>query len=366
MIQLMIRLLALCLSLTLQPHAASAQHSTIKIGVMVCLTGACMEMGTNSLHGIQLAQEEINAAGGILGKKIELVVQDTREMDSPKNAVSAYQNLRLDKDIKLIIGPTWTVGALPLTPIIARDRDIIVTSPSLGVESFNESADNIFNLWPHDSIATKALAKFAIDHGWDRVAVISDQFPWESTLAKVFREEYKRLGGKEALFVETTGNETDLRFLASRIKQANPNALFLSNYTQIGLTGRALRDLRVSLPMLTILLENSQIAISDGTLEGIYFAEYEAATADFNERYFKKFKTQPGLASDTGYDTLRLYAMALEQSPSDSALIKTLLESRFKGASGDIVFDAKGGMVKTPLIRMLSKGARVPAALYLD
>ncbi|MCG3769686.1 MAG: hypothetical protein JW384_00815 [Nitrosomonadaceae bacterium] len=69
MIQLMIRLLALCLSLTLQPHAASAQHSTIKIGVMVCLTGACMEMGTNSLHGIQLAQEEINAAGVSSGKR---------------------------------------------------------------------------------------------------------------------------------------------------------------------------------------------------------------------------------------------------------------------------------------------------------
>jgi branched-chain amino acid transport system substrate-binding protein len=127
-----------------------------------------METGTNALRGVQLAQEQINKSGGILGRQIELVVQDTREMDSPANAVSAYRQLRLDSDIELFVGPSWTVGGLPVAPIAARDN-VVVMAPSIGLEGFNEASDNLFNLWPHDSVATKALAQYAIDHGWKGV-----------------------------------------------------------------------------------------------------------------------------------------------------------------------------------------------------
>lgn len=337
------------------PHSARSESPPLKIGVMLCLSGACAEVGSNSLNGIRLAQEEINATGGVLGRKIELVVQDTREMDSPKNAVSAYQSLRLDKEISLIIGPTWSVGGMPLAPIISKDPAVIVTSPSVGVEAFNETSDNIFNLWPHDSVATRALARYAIDQKWNHVAVLSNQFPWESSLAKVFREEYQRLGGKESVFIELTGTETDLRSSVARIKKAQPDALFMTNYTQLGLTGRTLRDLQLAVPMMTVLLEATQIALANGSLEGVLFAEYHSPAADFQERYKAKFKLAAGMSSDTGYDTLMVYRRAIEtaQSLDHQVMIDTLLKTRYSGASGEVVFDSKGGVIKEPVIKFL-------------
>jgi ABC-type branched-subunit amino acid transport system substrate-binding protein len=65
-----------------------------------------------------------------------------------------------------MIGPTWTVGAMPINSLIAAEKDIIVISPSVGVKEFNETSHNIFNTWPHDEKATRELAGYAIAQGW--------------------------------------------------------------------------------------------------------------------------------------------------------------------------------------------------------
>lgn len=81
-----------------------------------------------------------------------------------------------------------------MAPIAARDP-VILTAPTIGLEAFNETGSNIFNLWPHDSVSTKTLAAYALQKGWGRAAVVSNTDPRESQLAKVFSDEYKRLGG---------------------------------------------------------------------------------------------------------------------------------------------------------------------------
>ena len=173
----------------------------LKIGVVLCLTGGCKQTGTHTLNGLMLARDEINSRGGIHDRQVELVVQDSRELDSPSHAVSAYRQLRLDRSISLFVGTSWSIGGLAVAPIAARDP-VILTSASIGLEAFNEAGSNIFNLWPHDSVSTKALARHAIDRGWRKAAVISNTNPWESQLAQVFRDEYKRLGGSETNFFE--------------------------------------------------------------------------------------------------------------------------------------------------------------------
>ena len=84
----------------------------IKIGVLLCLTGDCAEWGENSLNGLKLASEEINNNGGVLGRPVELVIQDSAE-DNPADSVSAYRQLVLQK-VKYIIGPNWTKGGFLL------------------------------------------------------------------------------------------------------------------------------------------------------------------------------------------------------------------------------------------------------------
>lgn len=161
----------------------------------MCLSGECAADGTSAVHGAEIAAAEINAAGGVLGKKIVFTTQDTAEAVSGAKAINAYRQIRLDPEIHYLIGPTWTPGGLTLAPVASKDKTIILMTPSLGVRDFNEAGDNIFNIRGTDDIATRATAKVAIENGWKTAAIFSSQQPWESLQAKIFQEEYEKLGG---------------------------------------------------------------------------------------------------------------------------------------------------------------------------
>ena len=335
----------------------------LKVGVVLCLTGACKANGTHALNGLMLARDEINAQGGILGRTIELVVQDSREVESPSHAVSAYRQLRLNPEISLFVGASWSIGGLAIAPIAARDP-VIITSPTIGLETFNETGDNIFNLWPHDSVSTKALAALAIQKGWRTAAVISNTNPWESELAKVFRDEYKRLGGVETDFWEfSSSDSSQLRTIAAKIRRTPPGFIFMTNYSQLGLTGRALKELDIKTPMATILLEDPQIEVANGSLEGVIFATYSDSAKDFVDRYRARFSLAPDLGADTGYDVLYVYKSAIERAKGFdlNAIKREMLATQMQGASGPITFDSKGGVVKTPIIKKLQGSERVLA-----
>jgi len=354
-------LAAMTLFLCFSAHVV-ADNKLLKVGVVLCLTGACKQTGTHALNGLMLARDEINSKGGILGRKVELVVQDSREAESPSHAVSAYRQLRLDPEISLFVGTSWSIGGLALAPIAARDP-VILTAPSIGLEAFNQAGPNIFNLWPHDSVSTKALAHFAIDKGWRKVAIISNSHPWQSELARIFREEYKALGGVETNFFEIPSSDsTQLRSLAAKIKLSKPDVVFLTNYSQLGLTGRAFKEVGLERPTMTILLEDAQIEIAHGALDGIIFVGYEDSAQDFVERYRAAFSLAPDLGADTGYDILYFYKNGIERlgSTDPKLLQKVLLESELLGASGTIRFDSKGGVIKKPVFKRLLGSKRVP------
>lgn len=361
---LKLSLVALSLLAPLLSAPCSADEwKNVKVGVMLCLSGPCQEVGTNALNGIRLASDELNQMGGILNRPVEIVVQDTREMLSPANAVSAYKQLRLDPLIKLFIGPTWSVGGLPLAPIIAKEPEVIAMSPTLGVEAFNEAGDNIFNVWPHDSVSTKSLAKYAVDHGWKRAAVLSALEPWGATQAAIFREEYKRLGGTETVFIEVNTTETNLRPYALKIKNSSPDVIFTTNYNQLDLVGKAFAEIKSPTQLMTILLENTVVKNAAGTLNGILYAAYDPATPAFFRNYQKKYSVEPGIGSDTGYDALMVLAHGVVNAAElDVGKIRSaLVRMRHDGASGEIRFDSKGGVIKTPHIMKLSGEERVRA-----
>lgn len=270
-------------------NRSTADEPSFHIGGMLCLTGDCAEVGDNSRKGMTLASEELNASGGVLGRKIELKFEDTREMSGPGGAISAYNALVLDPNIRYLIGPTWTVGGLPLAPILARRTDVIAISPSLGVADYNEAADTIFNVWPHDDSSTQALAEYAFKKGWRTVAVLSDQGPWESVQAKNFISSFEKLGGKISVFLEPSPDVKDLRSEVSKIKRSGADFIFMSNYTVMDIAAKELRVQQVKLPTMGILLDDIRLNNAEGALEGLIYVQYPAANSDFTERFKSKF-----------------------------------------------------------------------------
>jgi branched-chain amino acid transport system substrate-binding protein len=338
------------LSTILISFTLHADNETVKIGALLCLSGDCAETGQNALNGAMLAVEEINNSGGILKRKVELVVEDTQEQASPANSVSAYQKLKMQSNINYLIGPSWTIGALPIAPIIAKDSNVVITAPSVGVADFNETSANIFNIWPHDSIATKKLARFALSKNFKRATIFSNQNPWESAQAKIFNDEFKRLGGEVELLLEPLASTRDLKSEVLKIKQVNPDFVFFSNYTQMDIASIELKRQKYQGQILAILMDETRLKNSRGALQGAIFADYPPATEMFKNNYYNKYKVKAGIASNTGYDVIKMYALAFEKANSfDVQKVLPIYKSlEYNGASGFIKFDEKGGVQKKP------------------
>lgn len=359
LVSLLISVLVM-IAISFHKSSLAEEVSTMKLGVLLCLTGDCAEWGNNSLKAIQLAVEELNAKdGGVLGKKIELQVQNSKEADGGSNAVSAFKYLTLNPEVHYIIGPTWSTGGLPIVPLIAAKKDMIVTSPSLGVASFNETADNIFNTWPHDAYSTKALANYAVKQGWKKVAIFSgNDDPWVMTQGNTFEEEFKRLGGEVSIKIEVNRKTTDVKVEAAKVKASNPDAVFYSDTYNMSKVARELRAMKFQGHQLSILMDDTRVKEAQGALEETIFAQYEEANPEFQTAYQKKYAEKPGITADTAYDTVKLYAQAIKQAGSfDTNKVKeVLLKADYQGASGRIVFDAQGGVIKTPVFWFVRNG----------
>ena len=338
-----------------------------RIGMVTCLTGACAEIGQNSQRGAELAAKELNDNGGVLGRKIEFKIQDSHEAESGAEAVSAFRNLRTDQSIHYYIGPTWTPAGLAIAPIAAKMQDVIMTSPSLGVANFNEAGENLFNLWPHDEIGTRALARYALKQGWQRTAIFSSQQPWCLDQGHAFQEEYKKFGGVVADYEEPLPQATDLNTELMRIVRSKPDAVFFSNFLQYGMAALKLRKLNFKGTFICILLDNTQLEISQGALDGALYASYPGATGAFVEKYTVTYGAKPGIGSDSAYDVVKLYAKCITEAKSfDTQVVqKLMLAEQYDGASGHIVFDSKGGVKKTPTLYKVN-GAKFEAVAALE
>lgn len=345
-------------------NASTLYAETWKIGVLVCVSGACAESGENSRKGIDLAIEDLNKLGGVLGKKVEYVLEDTAEgTSSGAGAVTAFKKLTTDSQLKYLIGPSWTPGALSVAPIAAAQSKLIIASPSVGISDFNKAGDNIFNFWPSDEEATKFLAVFAIKKNWKKVAIFSSQQPWESLQGQTFNTSFKLLGGEISSFQEPLPTDVDLRVQSLKIKNSEPDAVFLSNYTQMGVAAKQLRTIGYKGPLFAILMDETRIKTSQGALEETIFAGYPEPDSGFSIRFKEKFGIEPGIGADTTYDIVKLYVWAIENAGSfDVRMVqKEIASAKFSGASGNIEFDEYGGVIKVPTLYQVKNSKK---ALY--
>jgi branched-chain amino acid transport system substrate-binding protein len=344
-------LVAFCAALlSLLSSEASASPDVMNLGVMVCLSGDCAQWGANSLKGIQLAQEEINKDGGILGHRVELKIQDTKEGTSGSGAVTAFKNLTNDPSIKYFIGPTWTSGGLTVGPI-AKNMNIIVTSPSLGVKEFNEYGDNLFNVWPHDEASTEALAAYAFQHGLKRVGILSSQQPWSFDQGHIFERSFKKLGGEITRIEEPLPLDTNVRPEVLRIKASNPQAILFTDYG--GLVGGAklFRELKFQPPFLfPVDVDQAHIEAANGALEGLILTRYQAPSSEFRSKFKARFNEEPAVTADKAYDLMYLYRKAITgaQSFEPSKVKSVLARTQIDGVSGPISFDEKRAVQMKP------------------
>jgi ABC-type branched-subunit amino acid transport system substrate-binding protein len=276
-------LASLVLSLFVSTLTSYTQAEDIKVGALLCLSGACADTGNNSLKGIQLAIEELEKS---TDDKIELVVENSDELNGSA-PVSAYHSIRRKLDNAFIIGPSWSVGGMSVAPIAAKDPKVLLMSPSLGVKEFNESGDNIFNIWPHDDTGTKALAQRAYASGHKKISIIAHTSAWDLTQVKTFKTEFERLGGEVSPYIEYQPSEIDLKTYALKILKSKSDAIYLSNYIQLGLFTKELKKYGYKGKKYSSYVDKIQIEQSQGNLEGVEFSFQPEGSKEFTDAFVK-------------------------------------------------------------------------------
>jgi branched-chain amino acid transport system substrate-binding protein len=334
---------------------------TIPIGFFGAMTGQQATFGTSDQEGVDLAVEQINAAGGVLGKKINIISGD--DQSNPTQAATVVEKLINRDQVVALIGEVASSNSLAAAPI-AQQAKIPMLSPASTNVGVTQVGDYIFRACFIDPFQGSVMAKFAVnDLHKKNFAVLYDvNSDYSKGLRDAFVKAAKELGGR---IVETSAySQTDSDFKAqlTKIKNANPDAIYVPGYyTQVGQIVRQARDLGITVPLMGGDGWDSEqtFAIAGPGVAGCYFTnhyspdEKRPAVGKFVEAYKKKYNGKtPDAMAILGYDAMRLMADAIKRAGStDPKAIRDALAATkdFPGASGNITMD-KNRNAQKPIV----------------
>jgi len=367
---LMILLVAGAIGCKKKEEAKEGGAPTVKIGFLGALTGDVAMFGKPTLDGMKLAAEDINAAGGIIGKKIEIVEADNRG-DKQEGASVTQKFISRDNVVAIVGDPTTGITKVA-APIAQKARVVLLSAGSTG-PGVVENGDFIFRDTLLDSVAIPACIDFfAKDLGYKKVAVItSDNNDYSVGLSQTFRDAAK---GKDIQIVadeKVKDGDKDFSAQITNIRAKKPDVIFFSGYyTEGALIMKEARKQGLKANMFggdglfsPKLIELGGPAV-EGSMAALGFSPEQASpeTAKYIESYKKKFNgTEPGLFDAQGYDAVMMLADAIKRANSaDPKVFKSELAKtrNFKGVSGTITIRDNREPIKSPLALLEVKGGK--------
>ncbi|HAL70344.1 MAG TPA: ethanolamine utilization protein EutJ [Verrucomicrobiales bacterium] len=341
---------------------------TILIGEFASLTGKEATFGISSHEGTILAVKEINAAGGVLGKQLELKTEDDQsKAGEPANVV----NKLISKDgVVAILGEVASSRSLEAAPI-CQQNGVPMISPASTNPKVTETGDHIFRVCFIDPFQGTVMANFATKTlNAKKVAVFTDvKSDYSKGLAKFFKEGIAKAGGQVVAELDFNGGDKDFKAQLTAIKTAGPDAVFIpAYYTDVALICIQARQLGISIPFLGGDGWESPTLIEIGkeAVEGHYFSTHYSADAgtpkvqNFVESYKKEYQGKvPDAMAALGYDSAMFLADAIKRANSvEPSKIREALAAtkEFEGVTGKMAINAQRDAVKSAVILQVAGG----------
>lgn len=323
--------------------SASADDG-IKIGALFSLTGWAAPGGTTELNAIRIAVDEINAGGGLKGKKIQLVVEDNAS--DLKKAVSAAQKLVNVDKVKVVLGPNWAEFCDVVAPVFEGAGVPMITASGYS-PSLNIGRKNIFTLLPDHDLIVQPLADYVISKGYSKVGLVSSATTYYQSLAtslKGFFNAKEIKFSDEAEFVPGTVDYKSY-ILKLKAKKVQAVVVFLTQGGDLGAFLRQAQELRYDGKIYTsnAPLYDEELKKTPALLEGVVLFEYKTSSA---EDIFVKYKARFGDADShsipRAYDTAYLIKACQDQIATLPSCLRAL---DYRGVSGRIRFTGSGNLV---------------------
>ncbi|MEO8008446.1 MAG: ABC transporter substrate-binding protein [Betaproteobacteria bacterium] len=342
--------LASC-ALLLIPASAGAVEA-LKIGVVNTMTGPYAEWGSFQVNGLQLALEDIKKSGGILGRPVELSIEDNASTNP--GTVLAFTKLFADPAIKGIIGPIASTQVQAASPAIAR-----AGIPTM-IGGTDPSLTRINNKWvfrarPNDLYSSKVIADFGINtlklRKW---AIVHATDAFGQGGAKALTEALQALGVTPILDQGYTSNSQDFAPIVLAVKKSGADVLgtYMTVPADQAIFAKQLRQLGVNIQWVgsptTAAVTTRSLAAE--ALYGTYAvadfnAEANEAAREFTKRYHERYGIYPDNFASWAFDALHILALAMNNANSTEpeAIRKAILAIKgYKGLEGTYEFDARG------------------------
>ncbi|OPY80192.1 MAG: Leucine-, isoleucine-, valine-, threonine-, and alanine-binding protein precursor [Syntrophorhabdus sp. PtaU1.Bin153] len=345
---------------------SSDRQGEMKMGAILPLTGDAAGWGQSGKEGIDLAVSEINGKGGISGKKIVVIYEDTQAQ--PEKGASAMLKLATVDKVPVVIGDLVSATTLAAAPI-AEQNKVVLLSPTASAPKLTDAGKFVFRIWPSDLAEGVAMADFAANNlKLKKVAILYIQNDYGVSLKDVFEKQFTKNGGEVVETGAYKQDESDFRPYLERIMRKKPEAVYLvSYYKDAGLALKQAKQLRIKVRFLgtTAIQEPKLFEVAGDAAEGLIYAissGYDPKSQDekvkeFNIKFKDKFGKEPSFVQAQCYDAVAVVASAVGKDGFKSEDIQKRLETikDYHGVTGLIAFDENGD-VKKPTAFMTVKG----------
>lgn len=339
----------------------------IEIGFFGALTGPQATFALSGRNGARLAAEQINRAGGVLGKRLDILVED--DHNEASEAASAVSKLITRDHVVALIGENASSRSLAAAPIAQSYRIPMVSPSSTNVE-VTKKGDYIFRVCFVDSYQGKALATFARQTLKAETAalLVDSKSDYSVGLAGAFRQAFTSMGGRVIQESKYAEGDSDFSAQLTAIRPARPDSIVIPGYyTDAGLIARQARSLGIE----SVLLgadgwDSPKLTEIGGTaVEGAYFTNHYSAedpspaVQAFVGDYRRAYGVDPDSIAALSYDAARLIADAMHRAGSaEGKRVRDALAGTrdFPGVSGRITMDADRNPVKPAVILKVEGG----------
>jgi branched-chain amino acid transport system substrate-binding protein len=353
----------------------------ILVGEFGSMTGPQATFGQSTHNGIMMAADEVNAAGGINGRKIKVLSED--DQSKQEEAANAVTKLISQNNVIAILGEVASSASIAAAPICQSNKVPMIT-PSSTNDEVTRKGDYIFRICFTDSYQGEYQAVFA--DGWctannkpKNVAMLTDvKSDYSQGLAKVFTAKFTALGGKIIGTQSYANGDSDFHSQLTAIKGTNPSIIFVPGYyTDIGQIAIQARDLGITAPLLGGDGWESPrlIEIGGKSLEGSFYTNHyfygdpSPIVSSFVQKYKERYGQTPDALAALGYDAMKTLADAMKRaSKLDGPSLRDAIgkTNGLVGVTGTINIDANRNATGKKLVIEEIKNGQLTLKATID
>src|SRR5215212_1505266 len=343
------------------PGGTTDTGGTIKVGVYGDLSGQTSSFGESTRNGAKMAIDEINAAGGINGRKIDVLVED--DQGQPQQASTVVTKLVNQDKVIAVIGEVASTNSLAAAPK-AQEAKVPMITPSSTNPKVTQVGDYIFRVCFTDDFQGAVAAKFAANTLKARKAAILGDFnsDYSKGMTQYFVQEFTGSGGQIVAQQTYTQTDADFKGQLTNIRSASPDVIFVPGYYgQVGVIAKQAKELGIKAPLLGGDGWDSPklFELGGAALDGNYMVNHYStddpspAVQKFVAAYKAKYGAVPDAIAALGYDAMNVLADSIKRSGStDSAKLRDAIAATkgFAGVTGAISLNAGRDAVKPAVV----------------